>query len=749
MCKRLRLVVGGIVQGVGMRPFVYRLAKELGLCGWVRNSTIGVEIEVEGEESALESMRSRILTESPPQSSIDYCQTVCLQPVGYTDFQILQSRASAPLNVMLTPDLATCSECIAEMLDPNNRRYLHPFITCTNCGPRYSIITGLPYDRTNTTMQQFEMCSECRREYHNPSDRRFHAQPICCNNCGPTLQLQTREHIVATAFEAVERAAEALLAGQIVAVKGIGGFHLCVDARDENAVSRLRLKKHREQKPLALLYPDLKSLQNDCQTSPQEELLLGSAAAPILILESRQNPSIARNVAPGAGSLGAMLPNNPVQHLLMRTVGIPVVATSANLTDEPVAIDIEDVIRTGIADLYLTHNRPIAHRVDDSIVRVLAGNPVTLRLARGYAPLQIKLESRAPQDAIALGGHLKSSLAVLSGDRLVLSQHIGDLSCANTSNSLLNTSKELTALLGTNPNRVVCDLHPDYASTRLASSLGINVRQIQHHQAHIAACMLDNSLNQDLLGVAWDGSGYGLDGTIWGGEFITLDRSGFYRIAHLRQFPLIGGESAVKEPRRSALGLLYEIYGDDAWTHPTLSRMFAPTELKLLRNAMTNQINCPRTSSAGRLFDAVAALCGLCYRSQYEGHAAILLEAAIKTYTSMHYDFELQSVNGVIIVDWEPMLKQILTERDLNSVPVRFHNTLAEMIALVAHNSHYENIVLTGGCFQNRYLTEKTVDRLRTEGFRPYWHQHIPPNDGGLSAGQIFSTIINNSGSSQ
>lgn len=736
MCKRLRLVVSGVVQGVGMRPFVYRLAKELGLRGWVRNSTIGVEIEVEGELQALESMRLRILTEAPPQSSIHNCQTVWLEPVGYVGLRVVESEALAPPEVFITPDLATCSECIAELLDSSNPRYLHPFITCTNCGPRYSIVTGLPYDRANTTMQQFEMCKECQREYHDPSNRRFHAQPICCNECGPTLQLQTQECVLATGFEAIERAASALLAGQIVAVKGIGGFHFCVNAADEDAVSRLRLRKRREEKPLALLYPDLKSLQQDCLTSPQEELLLGSAAAPILILERKQRCSVAHNVAPDTRSLGAMLPHNPIQHLLTRAVGTALVATSGNLTDEPIAIDVEDAMKTGIADLYLTHNRPIAHRVDDSIVRVMAGSAVTMRLGRGYAPLQIQLPE-ARSSVIALGGHLKNSIAVISGSRLVLSQHIGDLSCASTQDALMNTSKQLTEMLHAKPNEVVCDLHPDYASTRLASNFDIDMRQIQHHQAHIASCMLDNSLHGELLGIAWDGSGYGLDGTIWGGEFIAFDRSGFHRVGHLRQFPLIGGERAVKEPRRSALGLLYEVYREDVWEHPVLGRMFTLDELRLLRTAVEKGINCPMTTSAGRLFDAVAAICGLCYRSSYEGQAAMLLEAAIKK-SDMRYEFELHHLEGVMVLDWEAMLKQILKEADVSCISVKFHNTLAEMIVLMAHRSGYEQVVLTGGCFQNRYLTERVVERLRDEGFRPYWHRRIPPNDGGIAAGQTL-----------
>ncbi len=741
MSKRLRLVVSGVVQGVGFRPLVYRLAKELGLRGWVRNTTCGVEVDVEGEEHALESLRSRILTSPPPQSFIHDCQSLYLDPAGYSDFRVEESEASARLEVFITPDLATCSECIAELLDPDNRRYLHPFITCVNCGPRYSIITGLPYDRVNTTMRQFQMCRECQEEYHDPSNRRFHAQPICCNSCGPTLQLQTRDSVLATGFDAIERAAEALLAGQIVAVKGIGGFHLCVNARDDDAVLRLRLRKHREGKPLALLYPDLKSLRRDCRTSSQEELLLSSVAAPIIILERNEVCSVARSVAPDTSTLGAMLAHNPIQHLLMRAIDGAVVATSGNLTDEPIAIDTEGVMRTGIADLYLTHNRPIAHRVDDSIVRVMAERAVTIRLGRGYAPLQIRLDFRG--SAIALGGHLKNSIAVLAQERLVLSQHIGDLSCADTLDLLVATSKELPELLQSSPELAICDLHPDYASSRLADSLG-SVRRVQHHQAHVAACALDNSLTGELLGVAWDGSGYGLDGTIWGGEFITVDRGSFNRVGHLRQFPLIGGERAVKEPRRAALGLLYEMYGDEAWAHPMLGLMFDSGELKLLRSAVSG-LSCPMTSSTGRLFDAVAAICGLCYKASYEGQAAILLEAAVKTQSDARYDFEVAEIGGVMIVDWEPMLKQILAEAlDVHCVSVRFHNTLAEVIVVMAHRLGYEQVALTGGCFQNRYLTERSITRLRQEGFRPYWHQRIPPNDGGIAAGQALAYLYSN-----
>lgn len=738
MRKRLKLVVSGVVQGVGFRPFVYRLAKELGLRGWVRNTTCGVEIDAEGEEHALESLRSRILTTPPPQSFIHHCQSLYLDPVGHSGFRVEESDEAARPEVFITPDLATCSECVAELLDPDNRRHLHPFITCVNCGPRYSIITALPYDRVNTTMRQFQMCKECQEEYHDPSNRRFHAQPICCNSCGPTLRLQTRDSLLATGFEAIERAAEALLAGQIVAVKGIGGFHLCVNARDEDAVLRLRLRKRREEKPLALLYADLKSLRQDCQTSPQEELLLSSVAAPILILQRNEVCCVARAVVPDTSTLGAMLAHNPIQHLLTRAVGGALVATSGNLTDEPIAIDTEGMMRADVADLYLTHDRPIARRVDDSIVRVMAERGVTIRLGRGYAPLQMRLNSSV--SAIALGGHLKNTVAVLAEDRLVLSQHIGDLSCADTLDLLIATSKELPKLLRSSPELAICDLHPDYASSRLADSMG-GAWRVQHHQAHVAACALDNSLTDGLLGVAWDGSGYGLDGTIWGGEFITLDRGKFHRAGHLRQFPLIGGERAVKEPRRSALGLLYETYGDEAWAHPVLGRMFDSSELKLLKSA-ASKISYPVTSSAGRLFDAVAAICGLRYKASYEGQAAMLLEAAIKTRSDACYDFEVSEVDGVMIVDWRPMLKQILAEAlDAPCVSVKFHNTLAEVIVVMARGLGYERVALTGGCFQNRYLTERSVKRLRQEGFRPYWHQRIPPNDGGIAAGQALACL--------
>ena len=739
---RARVVVRGAVQGVGYRPFVFRLATELQLHGWVLNSSQGVFIEVEGAIEILQQFLLRLGKERPPRSVVQSQESSFLDPVGYTSFEIRESDDRGYKTALILPDMATCADCLQEIFDPADRRFRYPFTNCTNCGPRFSIIEALPYDRANTSMKAFAMCAECDREYHDPHDRRFHAQPNACARCGPQLQLWDADgSILGTGEDALIRAVEAVRAGQSLALKGLGGFQLIVDAKNEAAVARLRERKHREAKPFALMVSSLAGAQSIARMSEIEERLLLSPEAPIVLLQ-RGNGGLAPAVAPGNPNVGVMLPCTPLHHLLLRSLGIPVVATSGNLSDEPICIDEREALDRlrGLADLFLVHNRPIVRHMDDSIVRIMAGRELMLRRARGYAPLPVQL-ARSMKSILALGAHLKNTVALGVGANVFISQHIGDLETEPAHAAFARSAADLPRLYETKPELIVCDMHPDYLSTKHAAQLGFPVRAVQHHWAHIAACMAENELVGPLLGVSWDGTGYGGDGTIWGGEFLAVSENGFTRAAYLRQFSLPGGEAAVKEPRRCALGLLYEIFGEELWEKHELLTAFTTSELPLLRQMLAKQLNAPLTSSAGRLFDAVAALIGLRSGAGFEGQAAMELEFAITPGIEETYPFNLRD-GSPFVIDWQPAIIQLIQDEAVGTVAAKFHNTLSEMIVAVARRIGQSRVVLSGGCFQNRYLTERTIERLSAEGFRPYWHQRVPPNDGGISLGQIYATTM-------
>jgi hydrogenase maturation protein HypF len=787
---RLRVRVRGAVQGVGFRPFVYRLAVELDLAGWVRNSTEGVSIEIEAPQERLESFLIRLQREKPPRAFYQSVESSFLDPAGYEGFEIRESEEKGRATAIILPDIATCPDCHREIFDPGNRRFRYPFTNCTNCGPRFSIITALPYDRANTTMQGFGMCDACRAEYGNPVDRRFHAQPNACPDCGPHLELWDRSGLIlATRDEALRTATEAIRQGRTLALKGLGGFHLIVDARSEDAVRRLRQAKAREEKPLALMFPSVAFVKQHCDVSEVEEQLLLSAEAPIVLLRRRLAVGtgageIAPSVAPGNPFLGVMLPSTPLHHLLMSGLGFPVVATSGNRSDETICTDEREALRRldGIADLFLVNNRPIVRHVDDSIVRISMGRELVLRRARGYAPLPIELNEPVPS-LLAVGGHLKNTVAWSAGREVFVSQHIGDLETAQALDAFQRVAADLPLIHDSEPEAVACDLHPDYLSTKHAESLGLPVIRVQHHYAHILSCMTENDLRPPLLGVAWDGTGYGTDGTIWGGEFLLIDEDSFERAAHLRTFPLPGGEVAIKEPRRAALGLLYELIGDRMlsmpapeatsgcgdWVPPPLQPGderattstwpigiseaagkliatfgFSPTELRVITDMLHQGFNCPRTSSVGRLFDAVAALTGIRAISRFEGQAAMELEFALEGITcDAAYSMNLHGHRLPIVIDWEPMLREIIKDVSngvtVGRISAKFHNALAQIIVAVAERTGLKRVALSGGCFQNRYLTERAVTELSGAGFSPYWHQRIPPNDGGISLGQVVA----------
>jgi hydrogenase maturation protein HypF len=726
----------------------------MALAGWVLNSPQGVFIEVEGEKSALETFLIRLQNEKPPRSFIQSLESRYLDPVGYAGFEIRPSDTGGKLTALVLPDISTCPECLAEILDRNERRFRYPFTNCTNCGPRFSIIQSLPYDRANTSMRRFEMCPQCRQEYEDPLNRRFHAQPNACPVCGPWLELwDATGKVMASRDEALRETAAAIRSGRIVAVKGLGGFHLIADARSDAPVEELRRRKHREEKPFALMFPSLDSIRSECELTALEERVLASPESPIVLVRRRSGGDgvVSSSVAPRNPNLGVMLPYTPLHHLLMAEVGFPIVATSGNISDEPICTDEQEALARlrPIADLFLVHNRPIVRHVDDSIVRVTLGRELVLRRSRGYAPLPLRSAGLA-SDTLAVGAHLKNTVAVTVDDNVFVSQHIGDLENSQAAKAFREAIDSFQNLYGVDPSRVAADLHPDYFSTRFARAFGRPVIPVQHHYAHVMACMAENQLDGTVLGVAWDGTGYGEDGTIWGGEFLLTDDQSYRRVAYFRQFRLPGGNQAIREPRRTAIGVLYELFGDALADVPGIAtaKAFSDQELRVVLQMLARKINSPLTSSAGRLFDAVASLSGLRQAVNFEGQAAMELEFVLNEGAAEEpYPFRLvdlpQTHSGVTIVDWEPLVKAALSDiaqgTPIGTISKRFHDTLAEIIVAVARRVGEARIVLTGGCFQNRYLTERAVFRLQAEGFRPYWHQRIPPNDGGISLGQAVA----------
>jgi len=769
MKSRIHIVIRGAVQGIGFRPFVYRLANELKLNGYVFNNSKGVFIEAEGDEKKLSAFLSRIEKEKPPLSVIISLEHSILDPAGYNNFTIRESEEDDDVSALILPDIAVCDDCLNEMSNPDDRRYFYPFINCTNCGPRFSIIESLPYDRPNTSMKTFEMCDACRGEYENPLDRRFHAQPTACHDCGPQLSLWNEKgESISVKKEALVQSAKLILDGKIIALKGIGGFQLIVDANNDGAIKRLRDRKHREEKPFALMFPDLQSIKNICHISETEERVLRSPESPIVLLKKKsenlpagrdvQNSklNVSGFVAPSNPYLGVMLPYTPLHHLLMRELNTPIVATSANLSEEPICIDEKEALKRlkGIADYFLVNNRPIVRHVDDSIVRVVIDREMVLRRARGYAPLPVQIREKYnalnSKSILAVGGHLKNTVALKKGDSIFISQHIGDLSTEESNNTFKKVINDFELLYDAKPDTVICDKHPDYISTKHAKLLSSNIEQVQHHYAHIAACRLENQLDGEALGVSWDGTGYGEDGTIWGGEFFLTDDSSFKHVGYLKQFKLPGGEIAIKEPRRSLAGVLFELFGESTINECgyLLKNKFRDKDVSLIINMLVNGINSPLTSSAGRLFDAVSSLLGICQKSSYEGQAAMMLEFISDSYEMGDYPFKIIEADKLII-NWQPLIENIILdlkkELSISIISAKFHNSLAKIILSVAKKMTAKKVILSGGCFQNGLLLERTIELLQMNNYKVYWHQRIPPNDGGISLGQIAAYLIEHS----
>lgn len=755
----VRLEIRGHVQGVGFRPFAQRLAASCELAGSVRNTSAGVRIDLEGSPEALAAFEVRLMAEAPEDAAIAAVERMPLAPLRRRGFVIETSAVGAGLAARVPVDRATCAACRRELFDPTDRRHGYPFTSCTACGPRLSIIERMPYDRAATAMRHFEPCRPCTDEVGSSADRRFHAQANACAACGPRLALLDRHgKPLAAAGDAVAAAANLLRHGGILALKGLGGYQLLALADQGDAVRRLRERKRRPTKPLAVMAPCQADAEALVELSALERRTLVSPQNPILLAKRRTgNESLAEEVAPGLKTLGVMLPTTPAHHLLLAELGRPVVATSGNRAAEPIAIDDgEAVARLGdLSEALLVHDRQILNRLDDSVVRVVAGQATMLRLARGYAPLPLPaLEGHRASSTLALGGHQKSALAFWSGAQAALGPYLGDLDLADTRAAFSVAAENLPRLFGFEPTLLACDLHPEYFTTHWANTCGRPTIPVQHHHAHALACMTEHGLvGEEALAFAWDGSGYGPDGTLWGGEALQVHGASFERAASLLPFPLPGGDAAIREPRRAAFGLLYVLLGEEALlAAPQWLKLLGlkPAAARLLAEMIRRRVNTPWTTSVGRLFDGIAALVLGAGRCSYEGEAAARLEAAADEATAQRYELPLlprvdsradATYGPLVHGDWRPLLASVLAdvnaEADAGLIAARFHNALAEWAVDVAAWRPRLKVVLSGGCFQNRLLTERTRARLMDSGREVYAHGLVPPNDGGLAVGQL------------
>lgn len=751
---RVRAHIDGIVQGVGFRPFVHTLATGLGLAGQVRNDEAGVYVEVEGAPATVDEFLARVRCEHPPLALIEQVTVTTLLPTGAHGFRITSSlaagRPGAPATrVLVPPDVATCPACLRELTDPADRRHRHPFVNCTDCGPRFSIVTDLPYDRPHTTMAGFEMCGDCRREYGDPADRRFHAQPIACHRCGPVLRL-TGPDGDPLPGDPVATAAALLRAGQVVAVKGIGGYHLAADATSQAAVAGLRAGKHRPAKPFAVMVADLAAAAALCRLTPADERLLSGPQRPVVLLPRRPEAALAAAIAPGSGRLGVMLPYTPLHHLLLAATDRPLVMTSGNAAGEPIAHRQEEAVsRLGpLVGAIVTHNRPIHTRIDDSVATTFRGRPLLLRRARGYVPQPLLLPRPAGQAVLACGAELKNTFCLAAGARAFLSPHIGDLTNYETYQSYRDQIGRLRRLLGVVPAVTAHDLHPDYLSTQyalaIAAAEGLELVAVQHHHAHVASCLVDNATDGPVIGVAFDGLGYGPDGTLWGGELLVADLAGYQRAGHLVPVPVPGGDAAVRQPWRMAVSYL-EAAQAPADPHLPVRRRHAATWQQVRELAVRGGRLAPLSSSAGRLCDAVAALLGIRDEVSYEGQAAIELEQRAAADHTDAYPVSVTADAGAPVrVHGSDLVAAVVTDLQRQiPVPViaaRFHNGLAEAVVAacrqIRQRSGLSRVALTGGVYQNLLLLSRTADGLAAAGFEVLTHSRVPPNDGGIALGQ-------------
>jgi hydrogenase maturation protein HypF len=750
--KSASISVRGIVQGVGFRPFVYGLAVRHNLMGWVYNTSEDVKIEVEGEAESVEQFEQELETKAPPLAQIESVTIEHHPLLGYKNFEIRHSQAQEGKYQLISPDVATCQACRGELLNPEDRRYRYPFTNCTNCGPRFTIIEDMPYDRPKTTMRSFRMCPQCQAEYDNPLDRRFHAQPNACPKCGPRVELVDNQGNPVTESNPVAAASRLLKEGKIVATKGLGGFLLACDATNDAAVKTLRQRKKRSSKPFAIMVTTVDEAKRHCYVSPEEENLLTSPQSPIVLVSWREDSSVSREVAPDLRFLGIMLPYTPLHHILLRDTGLPLVMTSGNLSEEPIARDNDEALRrlSGIADYFLIHNRDIYSRYDDSVAIVERGTSQLIRRARSYAPYPIRLPFEAKQ-VLGCGAEEKNTFCLTKDNYAFLSQHIGDMENMETLEHFDSTISLYKRLFHVEPEIVAHDLHPDYLATRYARELGesgMKLIPVQHHHAHIASCLADNGLESPVIGVAFDGTGMGADGNIWGGEFMVADYRNFNRAGHLEYLPLPGGAAAIKRPRRTAIGYILTLLGESALNHDLpVMREADDMEIEVIKRQIERKINSPLTSSMGRLFDAISALLGIRGEIDYEGQAAVELEMAAyeeDVHVQESYPYRIVEVVGIRVVHLRDLISAVMEDLhqgiSKGKISVKFHSTVARMINemchLIADETGVSQVALSGGVFQNRLLLRKTVSLLESSGFQVFTHRQVPCNDGGISLGQ-------------
>ena len=752
--EAVEILVRGQVQGVGFRPFVYRQARRFGICGSVANNGDGVIIRAMAEKDALCAFMNALNNEAPPLAKIDCVESRPLKlRLKGGKFFILESEKGGDMFAHIAPDIATCPMCLHELSDPEDRRYRYPFINCTDCGPRYSIIESVPYDRERTSMKAFQMCDDCQNEYHNPGDRRFHAEPNACRRCGPGLGWHGKDGAKIETDDPIREAAAVLKQGKIVAIKGLGGFHLAADASNEGAVARLRVRKRRPSKPLAVMSADLETARLICEIDALEAAALTSPRRPIVLLKRRRDAGLVLNLAPGIREVGVMLPYTPLHHLIFTFPDAPkvIVLTSGNLGGEPIAKDNnEALIRlSGIADFFLIHDREIVNRLDDSVVRQIGGKIRVIRRSRGYAPAPVVFDS-TPSQMIALGGLLKNTFCLSKGRSAILSQHIGDLDTPETVDFFEETIGRLKAMFNIRPEAATCDLHPDYPGTRYAMGMGLPVYAVQHHHAHAVSVMAEYGLKGPCIAVILDGAGLGTDRTIWGGEVLIADLFEFRRLGRLGHLMLPGGDAAAREPWRMAMSAVFSAFGQDgfervAHSFPSISSGKRDT----LASMLINRINTPLTSSCGRLFDAISALLGLCLTSDYEGQAAMELEdvslGAIDEKRTMGYPIDIRKDDDIIVLDHSSMIRSVLRDIE-DAVPpamigYSFHMWLVTgvyaVVKRLAEKTGIKEVVLGGGCMQNRIILEGLIKRLGETGLVVYAGESVPANDGGLSFGQL------------
>jgi len=751
--------VRGVVQGVGFRPFVYGLAAKYHLKGCVYNTSEDVKIEVEGKAEVIKQFQLELKAKAPPLAHIEDITTTYHPPAGYRQFEIRRSIAEEGKYQLISPDIATCQTCLNELLNPKDRRYRYPFTNCTNCGPRFTIIESMPYDRPKTTMRYFQMCPQCQTEYDNPLDRRFHAQPNACPKCGPQVKLVdaqgkevTAEKIKQPHPDTIARASQLLKEGEIIAIKGLGGFLLACDASNETAVKTLRQRKRRSYKPFAIMVSNMDEVKRHCYVSLEEEKLLTSPQSPIVLMKWRSDSSVSREVAPNLQYLGVMLPYTPLHHVLLRDTQLPLVMTSGNLSEEPIAKDNDEALRrlSGIADYFLIHNRDIYSRYDDSVAIVENGRQQLVRRARSYAPYPITLPFKTKQ-VLGCGAEMKSTFCLTRDSYVFLSQHIGDLENWETMEHFVSTISLYKKLFYIQPEIIACDFHPDYLSTKYAQELsesGVGLIPVQHHHAHIASCMADNGIKKPVIGITFDGTGLGSDGHIWGGEFLVADYQGFNRMGHLEYLPLPGGDAAVKRPYRTAISYILSLLGESALNRLVFKGRINDVEVGIIKRQIEARLNSPLNSSMGRLFDAVSALIGIRDKISYEGQAAIELEMAAYsencTDDKEGYPCHIVEDEGITVVKLATLLSAIIEDLNQGSpqgrISVKFHNTIAKMTnqvcQIIANKTGIKQVALSGGVFQNRLLLRKIINLLENNDFQVFTHKQVPCNDGGISLGQ-------------